>query len=78
MTSLIEINCMIIEKKLNISINFSKKIFKEETVKNLLDEYLLQLREVIDYCCQKNSKEFTPSDFDAVEISQEDLDSLFD
>jgi hypothetical protein len=32
MTSLIEINCMIIEKKLNISINFSKKIFKEDSL----------------------------------------------
>ena len=78
LTSLVEVVSMIIGKKLRISMTFSNKRYKEETVNSLLNDYLIQLHELINYCCNKNGKEFTPSDFDAVELSQEDLDSLFD
>jgi amino acid adenylation domain-containing protein/non-ribosomal peptide synthase protein (TIGR01720 family) len=78
MTSLMEILSIIEGDRLSFSISFSRKVFKEETISSLLQEYLLNLSKIIEYCCEKQSKEFTPSDFDVAEISQEDLDSLFD
>jgi len=77
MTCLIEVVSMIINEKLRILINYNKNSFKDETMKDLEEEFLMRLKEVLEYCCNKESKEFTPSDFDAVELSQDDLDSLF-
>ena len=31
----------------------------------------------LKHCCGKESVEYTPSDFDAIDISQKELDSLF-
>jgi len=52
--------------------------FSEEIMESFINEYLFQIKDVISHCTNKDSIEFTPSDFDAVELSQEDLDSLFD
>lgn len=77
LTCLMDITAMILEKKLKLNITYSKNKFKDETIENFMDRYIKKLEEILNYCCNKNYKEFTPSDFDAVEICQEDLDSLF-
>ncbi|GFZ32349.1 hypothetical protein CSC2_28750 [Clostridium zeae] len=75
---LIEIVAIHIDGKLNISITYSKNKFSDEAMQSFMKEYLNQIKDVIDYCINKEYSEFTPSDFDAAELSQEDLDSLFD
>lgn len=77
LTSLIDILAVIIDKKLCISITYSEDRFKESTIKTFSDVYLDTLRTILDECNIKEFKEFTPSDFYAVDISQDDLDSLF-
>lgn len=77
LTALIDIAVIIVNKKLKITVEYSKKRFKDEAVEKFIDSYIETLKLILDKCLDKNFKEFTPSDFDAVGISQEDLDSLF-
>ena len=46
--------------------------------KGKLSSYIDEIQKFIDWCSGKEDKEFTPSDFSDVDISQEDLDALFD
>ncbi|QNR66933.1 amino acid adenylation domain-containing protein [Paenibacillus peoriae] len=77
LTSLMDINVIIIEGKLSISIQYSRNKFKSETVAQLLAEFIAQIQRLLDHCCNKESREFTPSDFDAIDLEQADLDILF-
>lgn len=78
LTALIDIAAMIVNKKLKITVTYSKAKFYKDTMKNFINSYEDTLRSILDKCENKDFKEFTPSDFDAVDISQEDLDDLFD
>ncbi len=78
MTALIDIVAITINKKLKITAEYSKKRFKDETVEKFIEGYIEILKLILDKCSNKDLKEFTPSDFDAAQISQEDLDALFD
>lgn len=77
LTSVLEINALILEEKLAINISYSRNKFQNQTVQSFLEKYLARLREIIAISCCESGKKFTPSDFTAVDISQEDLDSLF-
>lgn len=77
LTSTFDINAMIINRNLNISIMYSKNKYKKHTIEKFANMYIEQIEEMLNYCYGKDSIEFTVSDFDGVDISQEDLDSLF-
>jgi amino acid adenylation domain-containing protein/non-ribosomal peptide synthase protein (TIGR01720 family) len=78
LTALIDIAVMIVDRKLKVSATYSNTMFKDETIQKFIDRYIDILKLILDQCADKHFKEFTPSDFDAVDISQEDLDILFD
>ncbi len=78
LTALIYIVAMIVNKELKITAEYSRNRFKDETVQRFIESYLDTLKLILGQCSNKGCKEFTPSDFDAVDISQEDLDALFD
>lgn len=65
-----------LNSKLNV--NYSRNKFNKETIQELIDVYISTLKLIGEKCMYKNIKEFTPSDFDAVDITQDDLDALFD
>ncbi|MCL2425095.1 MAG: amino acid adenylation domain-containing protein [Oscillospiraceae bacterium] len=77
LTANLDINAMILNGKLSIQITFSKNKFFDETVKNFLEMYLEKLCEIIEFSVSETYRKFTPSDFSASNISQDDLDSLF-
>ncbi|SCC36140.1 Nonribosomal peptide synthetase subunit [Bacillus cereus] len=77
MTALMDIEAMVVNGALKINIIYSKNRFKDETIQKFIESYVNTLKLILDKCIEKDFKEFTPSDFDAVEISQEDLDALF-
>jgi non-ribosomal peptide synthase protein (TIGR01720 family) len=78
MTSVIDINALIMNNRLKIFATYSKNKFIPETVSNFMNTFERQLRMVIDHCCSKDTVEFTPSDFDSVSISQTELDEIFE
>lgn len=77
LTSLMDINIMKINEQINISILFSRNNYEIETVQKILDCFVNKLDEIVKSCENKEDREFTPSDFDSVDISQDDLDILF-
>ncbi|PGU90118.1 non-ribosomal peptide synthetase domain-containing protein [Bacillus cereus] len=77
LTALMDIEAMVVNGALKINIIYSKNRFKDETIQKFIESYVNTLKLILDKCIGKDFKEFTPSDFDAVEISQEDLGALF-
>lgn len=78
LTAVMDISVMIVNKRLKININYSNNRFENGTIQRFIDIYNETLKLILDQCINKSFKEFTPSDFDAADISQEDLDNLFD
>lgn len=77
LTALIDIVAMLTNKEFKINFTYSKNKFNKETIQMLIDDYIRILKLILKKCINKDFKEFTPSDFNAVNISQEDLDALF-
>ena len=77
LTALMDLEAMVVNGALKINIIYSKNRFKDETIQRFIESYVNTLKVILDKCIEKDFKGFTPSDFDAVEISQEDLDALF-
>ncbi|MCK4259541.1 MAG: amino acid adenylation domain-containing protein [Halanaerobiales bacterium] len=76
-TSLLEINSMVIEGKFKIEVHFSTRRFRKETIDEFLKNYVIALREILEHCKDSTNFTFTPSDFDTVDLSEDDLDQLF-
>ncbi|HYF81967.1 MAG TPA: amino acid adenylation domain-containing protein [Clostridia bacterium] len=78
MTAILEINCMVVKGQLEFNMNFNNKAFEEETLQSFSTNYLTNLEYIIDHVLNRDDVYFTPSDFETIEIKQEDLDILFD
>jgi len=76
LTAVLDINALIIGGKLMIAVVFSRNKFSEETVHKFLNLYLDKVNEIIELSRLEPDKKFTPSDFSASDISQDDLDHL--
>lgn len=69
---------IIIKDRLEISATFSKKEFSDSVINNLIQNFNVSLNNIINFCLNKDDREYSPSDFTYKEISQNELDSLFD
>ena len=76
LTTLLDINAMTIDGKLIITLTYSRHKFKKATIENFLNKYIERINEIITLCSLETHQKFTPSDFSASDISQDDLDSL--
>lgn len=76
-TAVIEINAYISNKKLKISMDFDTTQIKKEDGVKFLEEYKSVINEVIAHCLNRDSVDFTPSDFSESDIPQDELDALF-
>lgn len=77
MTARIELNLMIVEGQLNIEINYNKKAWKRATIEWWKDLLLDQLEKVLHHIREEKQQHFTPSDFEAVDLDDEELNALF-
>jgi len=74
----IEFDSMIYNKKLHICIRICKEIYTNLcTANDILSKFIKNLNEILDFCCQSNEINLTPSDFSASGLLQKDLDSIF-
>jgi amino acid adenylation domain-containing protein/non-ribosomal peptide synthase protein (TIGR01720 family) len=76
LTCLLDINAMIINKELQIFMEYNNQ-HERINLNNFFEKYISNLCDLIKYCVNKDEKEFTPSDFDLINLSQKELDSLF-
>ncbi|WP_195576560.1 non-ribosomal peptide synthetase [Paenibacillus sp. 1001270B_150601_E10] len=77
LTCLLDIQAMIVNQSLKFSITYSRSRFKDDTIARLMDAYQDALLRILSHCAGNQVREYTPSDFEAAKLSQEELDSLF-
>ncbi|MCP4155876.1 MAG: AMP-binding protein, partial [bacterium] len=72
----LEVSALIAAKQLEISITFSKKQYKSETISQLLNSYKTSLNKIIAYCSTRETRELTPSDLSYHKLSIESVEDL--
>lgn len=78
LTTKLDFNMMIIKGRLQIEIAFNKEAHKVSAMTMLLDSFVQYLNMILEHTRNEDDIHFSPSDFDAVAIDQNELDSLFD
>ncbi|HKT49920.1 MAG TPA: amino acid adenylation domain-containing protein [Candidatus Angelobacter sp.] len=69
----LDVNAMVAQDRLLIHWTYSKKLHRRETIQNIADHYVDGLRQLIASCLNDGSGGFTPSDFTADHLTQEEL-----
>ncbi len=72
----IEINSLITEDKLKINFTYSRNLHSKETIEAFADSYLNALKNIITHCTDSDAGGYTPSDFSAAGLNQQELDNL--
>ncbi len=72
----IEINALIKNGILGLSWSYSNKIHKAETIKILIDNFNESLKNIVNHCMNAETVKYTPSDFEDVDLDQDELDNL--
>src|SRR6185503_243143 len=62
--------------RLKMSIAYSGEKYEEESIRELMQRYREGLEEIIKASGEGEGKVYTPSDFEGVKISQEELDEI--
>ncbi|WP_422105254.1 amino acid adenylation domain-containing protein [Winogradskyella sp.] len=74
----LEINALYKNNKLVFNWSYASKAIKKETIEQLINEYHTHLKDIVDHCLTRNDVKHTPSDFEDIDLDQDDLDTLFD
>ncbi|ARU60822.1 hypothetical protein CBW65_06735 [Tumebacillus avium] len=78
LTALLDINAYVAKGQLHMAVTYSRHHFQDATAERLLAGIREELQKVLDHCTKKGDDvEFTPSDFELAELSQDLLDDLF-
>ncbi|HEX8529397.1 MAG TPA: condensation domain-containing protein, partial [Cytophagales bacterium] len=77
MTAVLELNAMVVDGGLSLEIAYNEKAHRPATVQGLMTTFLEALDQVLEHVRNEQSVYFTPSDFQAVDLDQEELDALF-
>lgn len=76
MTSLIEMDSMIVEKRLKTAVRGRSPLLAED-LNRLLDYYHEMIQSIVHHCMNKGDVDYSPSDFSKNDLSQGELDLLF-
>ncbi len=77
MTVPISLEMMVLDERLTVVMQYqSGRLFEDDMV-NFVNSILKSLKDLIEHCLEKQNGTFTPSDFDTITISQDELDQIF-
>ena len=76
--NLIDVICVVTGTCLDINMVYSTRFHKRETIERLAGSFREELSRVVAHCLDPESFDITPSDFKLAELSQEDIDDLYD
>jgi len=76
--NLIDVICVVTGACLDINMVYSTHFHKKETMESLVGSFRGELSRVVGHCLDPESFDITPSDFKLADLSQEDLDDLYD
>ncbi|MCK4762555.1 MAG: amino acid adenylation domain-containing protein [Candidatus Aminicenantes bacterium] len=77
MTVPVEIDCMILQGRLIFDLYYSRGMFSQEKMAGLLEKIKSVLEQMVTYFETEDEVHFTPSDFDTVDLDEDDLEALF-
>ncbi|WP_434756702.1 amino acid adenylation domain-containing protein [Paenibacillus amylolyticus] len=72
----LNINSIVVEGKLSLTINYSQKQYQRETMEQLAYSYKDNLRKVIEHCIIKEQTELTPSDLSLKGLTLDQWDQM--
>ncbi|SEL41109.1 non-ribosomal peptide synthetase [Paenibacillus sp. OK003] len=72
----LNINGIVIEGRLSLTLNYSGKQYRRETMEQLASLYKGSLNRVIEHCVTKEQTELTPSDISCKSLSIDQLDQI--
>ncbi|MGG1640084.1 amino acid adenylation domain-containing protein, partial [Paenibacillus sp. NRS-1782] len=72
----LDINGMISEGELQLTISYSNQEYRRETMEQLAEEFRTSLREIIAHCAGRKQQELTPSDVMLKNVTMAELDQL--
>ena len=78
LTAKLEWNSLVVDGELQVEIWFNHEAFRESTIQKMLDSFLHNIERLLSYIQNESMVLLTPSDFSASELSQEELDLLFE
>ncbi|MCP4220779.1 MAG: amino acid adenylation domain-containing protein, partial [bacterium] len=73
---LLDINGMIMDARLSLSITYNPNQYETENIQRLADLYLSGLQTVIRHCKEQTKKQRTPSDLGRPDLSLEEFDTV--
>ncbi|GAA3649397.1 non-ribosomal peptide synthase/polyketide synthase [Flavivirga jejuensis] len=78
-TNKLEINSSVTGGQLQLEWSYSEKEYKPETIKKLANQYLSNIKTIINHCKNQKNRDFTPSDYGLEkEIEITELDAFFE
>ncbi|SDZ66221.1 non-ribosomal peptide synthetase [Pseudomonas sp. NFIX28] len=72
----LSLNGQVYGGELTLGWTFSQAMFDSATIQRLADDYALELKALIEHCCQPEHRGVTPSDFPLAALTQAQLDRL--
>ncbi|EFM08498.1 amino acid adenylation domain protein [Paenibacillus curdlanolyticus YK9] len=76
-TAPLDIVAMVIGGRLQLSIGYDRGAVRSETATDFAGCFAKRTKELIRHCCSVRERNYTPSDFATISLSQEALDSLY-
>ncbi|GAB1544222.1 hypothetical protein NUACC21_68980 [Scytonema sp. NUACC21] len=73
----LEFSGIVYDRRLRISVTFSRKRFQPQTIQKLLDHYQQALQTILKHCLQQQTTEMTPSDLTYGNLSLEEFEEIF-
>ncbi|MBN3958485.1 type I polyketide synthase [Nostoc sp. NMS8] len=73
---LLQITVSVTGGQLQLDLNYSKNIHKRQTIEKLSNNFAKKLKSLITHCQSPEAGDYTPSDFSAANINQENLSQL--
>lgn len=74
----LEFNLMVYEDCLHLELSYATEEFKKETIQLLQERFFIHLEIVLNHIKNEEEIHLTPSDFDSVDLNEEELNALFD
>lgn len=78
LTYLVEVNAMIIGGSLKLEFKFDNNTFSEMDILELISAFQEYFQAIYKYCTTVEENRFTPSDFDGIDLSQEEINFILD
>lgn len=75
---LLDIGVSIMQGQLSCHWLYNTQVHKAQTIEQLAQNFIGNLTRLIDHCCSIDTTNYTPSDFSAVDLEQDELDAVLD